>query len=319
MIIIGYDGSLDARAAIKQAGMLMPGYPALVLTVWGPPAPEGLSEQDIVRSPAHTRAEDLAGRVGGWAMIAFACVNLETPGKLTAHAYSYEHMELAAYELLARVARRGGDDAVVELASRIGRQEQAMAERLAENFDAAVTASLRDKQADDLRAELVSYLADAHAIEAQARQLLRTGPKIVGFDELARIFRAHLEETEEHQRRVEERLHAHDAQPSRFQDTSMRVGGLNVGAFFATQPDTPIKLAGFAYAFEHLEVAAYELLARVARAAAISNSPGSSSRGGKSSGSGGGSSQSRRSSGRGSGGNRAQKAAAGRKGGKKSS
>jgi hypothetical protein len=42
------------------------------------------------------------------------------------------------------------------------------------------------------------------------------------------------------------------------------------------------------------------------RAAAISNSEGSSSRGGKSSGSG-------------SGGNKAQKAAAGRKGGKKSS
>src|SRR2546423_7738582 len=50
------------------------------------------------------------------------------------------------------------------------------------------------------------------------------------------------------------------------------------------------------------------------RAAAISNSPGSSSRGGKSSGS----SRSRKSSGAGSGGNRAQKAAAGRKGGKKS-
>jgi hypothetical protein len=50
------------------------------------------------------------------------------------------------------------------------------------------------------------------------------------------------------------------------------------------------------------------------RAAAISNSPGSSSRGGKSSGS----SRSRKSSGSGSGGNRAQKAAAGRKGGKKS-
>ncbi|MFN2615946.1 MAG: hypothetical protein ABR581_02355 [Thermoleophilaceae bacterium] len=55
------------------------------------------------------------------------------------------------------------------------------------------------------------------------------------------------------------------------------------------------------------------------RAAAIANSPGSSSMGGKQSGSGGGSSQSRRSSGRGSGGNQAQKKAAGRKGGKKSS
>jgi hypothetical protein len=54
------------------------------------------------------------------------------------------------------------------------------------------------------------------------------------------------------------------------------------------------------------------------RATAISNSPGSSSRGGKQSGSGGGSSQSRKSSGSGSGGNKAQKAAAGRKGGKKS-
>lgn len=50
------------------------------------------------------------------------------------------------------------------------------------------------------------------------------------------------------------------------------------------------------------------------RAAAISNSEGSSSRGGKSSGS----SASRKSSGPGSGGNHAQKVAAGRKGGKAS-
>jgi hypothetical protein len=49
------------------------------------------------------------------------------------------------------------------------------------------------------------------------------------------------------------------------------------------------------------------------RAAAIANSEGSSSRGGKSSGS----SRSRKSSGPGSGGNHAQKVAAGRKGGKK--
>jgi ferritin-like metal-binding protein YciE len=39
---------------------------------------------------------------------------------------------------------------------------------------------------------------------------------------------------------------------------------LNWGAFFAAQPDTPAKLAGFSYAFEHLEIAAYELLSGVA-------------------------------------------------------
>lgn len=44
----------------------------------------------------------------------------------------------------------------------------------------------------------------------------------------------------------------------------MTLGALNWGAFFQAQPDTPAKLAAFAYAFEHLEIAAYELLARVA-------------------------------------------------------
>lgn len=32
----------------------------------------------------------------------------------------------------------------------------------------------------------------------------------------------------------------------------------------AAQPDTPPKLAGFAYALEHLEIGSYELLRRVA-------------------------------------------------------
>ena len=47
----------------------------------------------------------------------------------------------------------------------------------------------------------------------------------------------------------------------------MRIGGLNIGAFFGAQPDTPPKLAGFAFAFEHLEIAGYEQLKRVAQRA----------------------------------------------------
>ena len=214
-----------------------------------------------------SKLKDIAGRVGGWAMIVFARLNPDTPGKLTAHAFSYEHMELAAYELLARAAQRAGDDQVVEMARVVGAEERAMAERLAACFDEAVDASLRTKGANDLTAELVSYLRDAHAIESQALQLLESGPAVAGFDALAEVFRDHLEQTRDQQRRVEERLGAHGARPSRFQSTAMRVGGLNVGAFFAAQPDTPAKLAGFAFAFEHLEIAAYELLRRVAERA----------------------------------------------------
>lgn len=66
---------------------------------------------------------------------------------------------------------------------------------------------------------------------------------------------------------VDERLAAHGSGPSRFHAGAMRAQAINMGTFFKAQPDTPAKLAGFAYAFEALEVGAYELLMRVARRA----------------------------------------------------
>ena len=211
--------------------------------------------------------KDVAGRAGGWGMILFARVNPDTPGKLAMHAYAYEHMEVAAYELLRRIAELAGDEPVRAMADEIGGQERAMADRIAAMWDRAVEASLRDKDADDIGKDLVKYLRDAHALEAQAMQLLETGPQIAGFDALAEVFREHLEQTKEHRQLVDQRLAAHGAGPSRFQAGAMRAGALNLGIFFKAQPDTPVKLAGFAYAFEALEVGAYELLTRVAERA----------------------------------------------------
>ncbi len=214
--------------------------------------------------------KDLAGRVGGWAMIVFARINPDTPGKLTAHAFSYEHMEIAAYALLERAAERADDPAVVQLARRIGGEERTMARRLAAAFDQAVDASLRHTAASDLGREVVAYLQDAHAIETQALQFLKLAAGIAGAEPLTEVLRGHASETRVHRGLVEERLEAHGARPSRFQDTALRIGGLNLAGFFALQPDTPAKLAGFAFAFEHLEIAAYELLCRVADRAADS-------------------------------------------------
>ena len=223
-----------------------------------------IREALIERGADRSTLKDLAGRVGGWAMIAFAWLNPDTPGKLTAHAFSYEHMEVAAYELLARAARRADDAPVARLAQVIGRQERAMAQRLAAAFDHAVDASLRDKAASQLRGELVAYLQDAHAIETQGLYFLELSRRIAGVEPLAEVLREHAEQTREHRRLVEDRLAADGARSSRLQDNAMRLGGANLAAFFAAQPDTPIKLAGFAYAFEHLEIASYELLGRVA-------------------------------------------------------
>jgi ferritin-like metal-binding protein YciE len=224
-------------------------------------------EQLERRGAKSSPVKDVAGRMGGWGMILFARLNPDTPGKLAMHAYSYEHMELAAYELLRRIAERAGDEPVRAMAERIGAQERAMAERIGRHWDRAVEASLHDKGAEDIGKDLVKYLRDAHALEAQALQLLETGPQIAGVDALAAVFREHLEQTREHQRLVDERLSAHGSGPSRFQAGAMRAGALNLGMFFKAQPDTPAKLAGFAYAFEALEAGAYELLMRTARRA----------------------------------------------------
>jgi ferritin-like metal-binding protein YciE len=214
-----------------------------------------------------SRLKDVAGRAGGIGMVLFARAQPDTPGKLVAHAYSYERMELAAYELLSIVAERAGDAETVEVARSIRGQEAAMGERLADGFDRAVEASLRDVAPDDLGRQVGKYLSDAFAIESQALQLLEHGEAIAGEPGLRKAFADHLEETRSQQKAVEARMEARGERPSRFKSVLLRLGGVNLGAFFGSQPDTPAKLAGFAFAFEHLEIAAYEQLLRVARRA----------------------------------------------------
>lgn len=46
--------------------------------------------------------------------------NPDTPGKLAMHTYSYEHMELAAYELLRRIVERAGNEAIGHTRQRAG-------------------------------------------------------------------------------------------------------------------------------------------------------------------------------------------------------
>lgn len=211
--------------------------------------------------------KDIAGRLTGVGFALFARFQPDTPGKLVAHAYSYEHMELAAYDLLAQLAAQADDEETKLTADMIAKDERTMIERLAGSFDRAVEASLRDLGRDDIGKQLDKYLADAHAIEQQALQLLSKSPELAGSEELATAYEEHRSETEHHSQLVEERLNARGAKPSALKDAAMKLGALNWGTFFGAQVDTPAKLAGFAYAFEHLEVAGYELLQRVARRA----------------------------------------------------
>jgi ferritin-like metal-binding protein YciE len=215
-----------------------------------------------------SKIKDTVMAAGGVGFAMFASLQPDTPGKLTAHSYSYEALEQASYEALINVAEKVGDAETVEAARRIRDQEIAMKNRLADCFDEAVEVSLEKKDPDDIGKQLNKYLADAHAIEKQAMQLLEKGQGISGDDKLASLLAEHLEETKEHERLVEERLTAREGRTNSLKDAALSLGALNWGGFFAAHPDTPGKLCVFAFAFEHLEIAGYELLKRVAERAA---------------------------------------------------
>jgi acylphosphatase len=66
---------------------------------------------------------------------------------------------------------------------------------------------------------------------------------------------------------VAERLEAHDRSPSRRKDAAMQATALGLNGVIRALPDTPVRLATAAFAFENLEVAAYRLIRSLAERA----------------------------------------------------
>jgi ferritin-like metal-binding protein YciE len=152
------------------------------------------------------------------------------------HALSYEALEFASYDLLARVAHAAQEDDVAERAEEIRDQEQAMMRRLEDGFDRSVAASLRDVARDDLGEQLRRYLTDAHAIEEQAIALLERAPALSDDETLAAVYADHLAETRDHAELVSARLQALDGDPSSLKDAALRVGRAQLGRLLPGPP-----------------------------------------------------------------------------------
>jgi ferritin-like metal-binding protein YciE len=220
------------------------------------------------RGAKPSRVKDAVMSVGSKDFVLFARLQPDTPGNLAAHALSYEALELASYELLARVADRVGEPNVSGVARQIAAEERRMMRRLENGFDRSSAASLEALRPRDLKEQVRKYLADAHAIEEQAIQLLERAPGMSGGARaLPRICEEHLGETRSHADRIAERLKALGGDTSSLKDAALRLGALNWAAFFQAHPDTAGKLAVFAFAFEYLEIGGYEQLRRVAERA----------------------------------------------------
>lgn len=209
--------------------------------------------------------KDAVMRAGGKGFLLFAQAMPETPGRLVDHAYSYEAMECAGYEMLRRFAERAGDEQTREVAIEIGDQERAMMHRLATRFDAAEQISHQDCTPEELGEHVVAHLGDVHAFERQGMSLLNKSEEIAGSESLRSLYAGGLEMARRHADVVEQRLTELGSAPSGIKDRSLQMGGLNWGWFFQAQSDTPPKLAAFVFAVLHLTIGGYELLKRTAR------------------------------------------------------
>jgi len=68
----------------------------------------------------------------------------EKAGRNARDGYATEHMEIASYQLLERIALRAGDEQTAEVARQNRREEEAMAKRLESHWDRFAELSLSD-------------------------------------------------------------------------------------------------------------------------------------------------------------------------------
>jgi ferritin-like metal-binding protein YciE len=110
------------------------------------------TEQQAVRLKARLEAHDASpsmvkeatGIVGALMKGVLDMARGEKAGRNARDGFATEHMEIASYELLERVARRAGDEETAQVA-RVNRlEEEAMAEKIAQSWDKAAELSLRE-------------------------------------------------------------------------------------------------------------------------------------------------------------------------------
>src|SRR5215208_3869753 len=124
------------------------------------------------------------------------------------------------------------------------------------------------RMADDkLQQKLVDYVQDAHAMEQNGSTMLDSFLTTTDDPEIKQMLKHHKQQTEKHERRLRERLDAMGAGTS----TTKEVGGIGAALFKGVgdmaRTDKPGKNARDAYTTEHMEIAAYELLERLAKKA----------------------------------------------------
>jgi ferritin-like metal-binding protein YciE len=110
---------------------------------------QGHADRMAARLEAHgatpSAVKQLGGVLGALAKMPLDLVRGEKAGRNARDGYAAEHMEIASYELLRRIAQKAGDEETAAAAQDIIVEEKAMATVIEQNWDKFAELSLREE------------------------------------------------------------------------------------------------------------------------------------------------------------------------------
>jgi ferritin-like metal-binding protein YciE len=125
----------------------------------------------------------------------------------------------------------------------------------------------RVSETSDVRAQLIKHLDEAHALEQSVERMLDAMIQTTDDPQIVDRLEHHKTETRRHAQRMRARLEAHGASPSLVRQMGGIVEAVAKMPLVLVRGEKGGRNARDAFATEHLEIASYELLKRVAERA----------------------------------------------------
>jgi ferritin-like metal-binding protein YciE len=118
-----------------------------------------------------------------------------------------------------------------------------------------------------LEEKLVEYIDDAYAMEQNMLRMLDSMIGTTKDPQMTRLLERHRKETEQQAERLADCLNEHGVAPSPAKAAVGTMAGLLKSVLDVARNDSPGRNARDGFAAEHMEIASYQMLERVARKA----------------------------------------------------